>query len=387
MPSVSLQKQGGSRYWYAVWWDPRKKKNVWRSTRLEDRNQAEMVRAEMEARLNGAAREDTVRRVLEEVGKEEVEAVRVPLAGVWGLYEKMPKPRRCRERTENSKRNNVSRFLRWTGERHPEIQGLQQVTPRVCVEFFGELADDGLSGQSLNNIRSDLKSVWKVIGVRCGVDRNPWDSVNRVEAQNCSYRPLEKDEVCRLYEAAVAHREEMHEPTFWPAAVALAWHGGLRLGDIATLEWDEVVSDAEFIRLVPNKGWRKNRQQSYLRHDDWMQWVERSPTADVMAGYVWPVVAQGYKVARWLHEELVKLWRFSEIEVEVEVPGRLRPKKLVTFHSLRHSFCTGLIESGESLENVQVAAGHSTCAMTMNYVHHADRVARELASKRESLMG
>jgi site-specific recombinase XerD len=40
-----------------------------------------------------------------------------------------------------------------------------------------------------------------------------------------------------------------------------------------------------------------------------------------------------------------------------------------SFHSLRHYFCSKLVNCGASIEAVRLLAGHSDLAITQRYVH------------------
>jgi integrase len=41
-----------------------------------------------------------------------------------------------------------------------------------------------------------------------------------------------------------------------------------------------------------------------------------------------------------------------------------------TFHDLRHTFTTRLVQNGVDLYKVKELLGHKTCAMTARYAHH-----------------
>ena len=48
----------------------------------------------------------------------------------------------------------------------------------------------------------------------------------------------------------------------------------------------------------------------------------------------------------------------------------------IHFHSLRHSFCSNLIQAGANIRIVQMLAGHSSITTTEKYLHHITSDAR-----------
>lgn len=62
------------------------------------------------------------------------------------------------------------------------------------------------------------------------------------------------------------------------------------------------------------------------------------------------------------HPDTLSDW-FDEDAAEVGVKG--------TLHWLRHTFCTALVQSGVSLNDVKILAGHSSITVTEKYAHHA----------------
>jgi integrase/recombinase XerD len=53
--------------------------------------------------------------------------------------------------------------------------------------------------------------------------------------------------------------------------------------------------------------------------------------------------------------------------------------KNVSCHSIRHSFCTRLLEKGADLKTIQILAGHTSIEATSRYLHIAlPRLRREV---------
>ena len=59
------------------------------------------------------------------------------------------------------------------------------------------------------------------------------------------------------------------------------------------------------------------------------------------------------------------------------------PRQKVYFHTLRHTFASWLVQSGESLYTVKELLGHSTMAMTERYSHLASKNLKNAVKKLE----
>jgi site-specific recombinase XerD len=64
-----------------------------------------------------------------------------------------------------------------------------------------------------------------------------------------------------------------------------------------------------------------------------------------------------------------------------------RIQKRVSFHSLRHSFATQLLESGVNLRTIQALLGHRSLATTQLYTHVAGDYLKQTRSPLDCLRG
>jgi integrase len=174
-------------------------------------------------------------------------------------------------------------------------------------------------------------------------------------------RFLSEAEIARLG-AVLTEAAQLGEHASVVAALRLLIFTGCRLGEILTLQWDDVDTERGCLRLRDSKSGPRGVTLG-------------APALEVLAGlsrldgnpYVLPGARDGgHYVA------LQKAWR------------RLRAKaKLddVRIHDLRHSFASVGAGSGESLLIIGRLLGHSQASTTERYAHLADDPVRAAADR------
>lgn len=368
---ATVLKRASSPFWWVVWWQDGKQR--WRSTKTEDRDLADGVRREVEALVAGQRRERKIRGILELAGRVALPPSRVPVAALVELWKKQPHPRRMTDRTEREKVATLTAWVEWMREYRPEVQYLGEVSEADAAAYLAHLAWQGRSGQTRNNRLSMLHSAWQELRAPARLSGNPWEAVPRVEPGTVRQRAFTLEQVRELFASARARPGRVHG--FWPAAVALGFHTGLRFGDICTLEWRELDVDEHQIRLVPNKGWKYGKELVLPLPDEV---VELLPERG--SGEVWPTAADAYRrAAGWLYDELRGLFRKAGIVT------REGGKKVAGFHSLRHTYVTLLEDAGLDRETIRDLVGHGSPAMTAHY-SHSHAAAKKAAGKTPRLV-
>lgn len=163
-----------------------------------------------------------------------------------------------------------------------------------------------------------------------------------------------------------------HTPNLKQRCVLMtAYSGGLRVSEVCSLRVSDIDSKRMRIRIRAGKG-RKERfvmladsllkhLRRYWRHYRPKVWL--FPSADGKRPYA---TRSAQKV-------------FSRAK------GRAGIRKDATFHSLRHSFATHLLENGANLLYIQKLLGHSSLHSTQIYTRATTRGATAIRSPLDNL--
>lgn len=246
-------------------------------------------------------------------------------------------------------------------------------------------------------IRSSLEQA-----VKSGkILRNPADLTEppRVEEKEAVYMPVSmfNDFLKKIYSDR------------WFTAFVVTFASGLRLSELVALKWnkygiglDEASNRISFIRVTESVARIKNRERKSENEPKTIK-IKKKPKSKKGIRDI-PLPAEV--------GELLDRWRIRQ-EEEKRMAGNLyndrgyifawedgRPveagtlskhfKKLIrqhgfpekiTFHKLRHSFATALLENGESLKTVQELLGHATIGTTGDiYSHVTERMKQKAAA-------
>ena len=191
------------------------------------------------------------------------------------------------------------------------------------------------------------------------VTRNPARLVERRNEGDGRIRYLRADEEKRL-KVAIKRRCPGHLP-----ALVFALHTGLRKSEQFNLEWKDIDFDRRVI-IVPHP---KNDRSREVTMSDTCHRVLK----DLFKGR--PDDGRVFLSDRYKKQPISNVRKaFDSALTEAKIAD-------FTWHCLRHTFITRLVQAGVDLRTVQYLAGHQSLAMTGRYAHFAPGL-NEAALKR-----
>lgn len=154
-------------------------------------------------------------------------------------------------------------------------------------------------------------------------------------------------------------------------AMMLAYSAGLRVSEVAKLKIEDIDSDQMLIRIRQGKG-RKDRlvplSEKLLVH---------------LRDYY-----QLYEPKVWLFENPIGDHLTTRTLQKAFADSRVKSKmqSYMTFHSLRHSFATHLLEEGVSLRYIQEILGHASSRTTEIYTHVSTKHYKDIKNPLDALL-
>jgi integrase len=345
-----------------------KLRRIKRSTKTTDRKLAEKLAEEWEEleKLAGKGRltEGRCREVISQMHERiNGEPLHFRTAREWLTEWVESKRNETEQRAFLKYQQIVNEFLAHIGAKADRL--LDVITSADIRSWRDVLKRKGLSAPTVNHAIKILRMPFKAAHDAGYIKINP----NRKE----TVRPIKDDasdvekdvftpeQVADLINAAPSED--------WKGAILCGYYTGLRLRDIADLQWQAVDLDRRTITVTT----RKTRKKVVMPiHPQFCAWLEKQ-TRGIAKAPVFPTLAgksgggkSGLSMA------------FKRIMERAKIKGRLlreasgagRSQSSLSFHSLRHSFNSAMANAGVASEIRQKLTGHASAQMNAQYTHH-----------------
>ena len=224
--------------------------------------------------------------------------------------------------------------------------------------FSAAMNDVGIASTSLSRILSGLRSFYHFLVISDILESNP------TELLEFPKRPQHLPDVLTVAEVDameacidLSEREGQRNK----AIIETLFSCGLRVSELCSLKMSNLYLDEGFIK-VEGKG---NKQRlvpiSGKAVKELNLWFYDRCHIDIKPGYEDFVF-----VSHSRRQSLTRIMVFYVIKSLVEKAGI---RKVVSPHTLRHSFATALLEGGANLRAIQAMLGHESIATTQIYMH------------------
>lgn len=234
----------------------------------------------------------------------------------------------------------------------------EELSEAQVRRYLADLSQAGLSASTVNQAMAAVRFFFNAVLHR------EWPL--ELQYQRAPQRvpvTMSREEVGRLLATVSGLRER--------AAMEIAYAAGLRLNEVLHLRVTDIDSERMIMRVEQGKG-KKDRNvmlSPALLVTLRAYWRQSRPR-------VWLFPGHGGK--RPLHATVVqRAFQHAKQEARITKP--------VSFHSLRHSFATHLLEAGVDVRTIQVLLGHRSLGSTQRYVHVAGDYLRQTRSPLDAL--
>ncbi len=232
-----------------------------------------------------------------------------------------------------------------------------ELTEREVIKYLAEMMQRGLQSASGHTMVNAIKFYYRDVLRLSG-----WQlEIPRPKKERKLPSVLTKIECLRIFEQLDNPKHRL--------LLLMTYGSGLRIGEIATLKWGDILFEEYKIHIKTAKG-RKDRMVMLpaMIIDQLIHYrgvVARSGGGD----YVFEGQYSGepYSV-RSIQQIMKKGLEKAGIE------------KRATVHTLRHSFATHLLESGTDIRYIQNLLGHSSIKTTTIYTHLTQKKMNSISS-------
>ena len=223
--------------------------------------------------------------------------------------------------------------------------------------FLAVLSRAGLSRTSQGRALAAVRSLLRFAGREGTITANPAAGVRAPKTPRPLPRHLRPGEVEAVLEAPARRDSELAPRD--RAALELLYAAGLRVGELVSLDWDDIDLEGRTLRVLGKGG--KERMVPFGRQAAEALRAWRTTSEHLEHTEDSDAVFRNRAGGR-LTDRSVRRLLDRAVAAAAVAPG-------VHPHTLRHTFATHLLEAGADLRAIQELLGHASLSTTQKYTH------------------
>ena len=224
--------------------------------------------------------------------------------------------------------------------------------------FMAQLFDCGLQPRSMRRVLSGVRAFYRFLRTEGFVETDPSRRLEPPQIGKHLPQVLTIDEIDRMIACIdSAARESVRDH----ALMETLYGCGLRVSELINLRLSDLYLDEGYLMVVGKGQKQRGVPMSEVTVDALRLWL-----ADREAGKIRPGEENYVFLAPRTGARITRVRVFYIIRHLAELAGI---KKVISPHTLRHSFASHLLEGGANLRAIQQMLGHESIATTEIYLH------------------
>lgn len=270
----------------------------------------------------------------------------------------------CSPLTASSYRSDLKQFFTHLQQQY-RVSRPDEITLPMVRSWIVSMHEDGLCNNSVARRICSLRGFWRYLAEQDLVDPRVMAKVSSPSREKSVPVYLNETQLTSLLDAALRQRTAICAFRDY-AIIATFVYTGIRRSELLNVKLDALDFQTRQLRVDRGKG-GKSRVLPMVEPliEAVRDWLEYRP--ECSHDYVFTTVRGNRMYAGRLQQTWAKVLKRSGIS-----------RDGVSMHTLRHSFATVLLQSGEvDLVSIQHLLGHSRLDTTAIYLHVADEKLRE----------
>ena len=241
--------------------------------------------------------------------------------------------------------------------RNEGVSTLEDITGGHLTSYIESLSEAGISKRSQARVISSLKSLFRYLEDEGLVKDNPCDMLDPPKMQKHLPSVLSVKEVLAILDSVDLSRPQGHRNR---AMIEMLYGSGLRVSELVGLLLSDIYREEGYM-IVRGKGSKQRLVPISPVADKWfMYWLEDRSHLKIKPG------AADIAFLNRYGGQLTRAMVFTIIKRLAEKAGI---HKVISPHTLRHSFATHLLQNGADLRIIQQLLGHEQITTTEIYTH------------------
>jgi integrase len=245
--------------------------------------------------------------------------------------------------------------------------GLAHITVADIQSFRSAERKKGKSPQTCNQSVKIVGTAFNAARKQGYISSNPVEAVEPLPEDPAEKKPFTVEQVQSLLRVA---------PDDWKGVIMLGYYTGARLQDITQMKWSAIDLHDGVLRFVPRKTIRTKKggdaKVTVPMHPQLAAYIQTTWKQRPKDGFIFPKLASQKPSGKsGLSMAFGRIMTKAGIDAgRVERKQGMRTASALSFHSLRHTFTSGLANSGVTSEIRQKLTGHASPEMNARYTHH-----------------